>query len=848
MAIALLTSPGHVGADDLASSMLLRARRRTDSAALGERLGGAAVELAQILPELRELLPGLPEPLSLESEGARFRLFDATAGFLRSTSMDQPIVLFLDDLHAADAPSLLLFQFLARELGNARILALGAYRDLDPIPSQLLTTTFAEIAREPATHRLSLSGLSEGDVASYVALTATGISSTELVAALHEETDGNPLFVGEIVRLASVEGGGSEPGAKARLAVPQSVRDVISRRLAHLSDECNRILRLASVIGREFALNALAEVSGISEGQLLDELDEAMTARVVSDVPDVPERLRFSHVLIRDTLYEGLTTARRVRLHRRVVETLEALYGDQSARHLTELAHHSIAGSDFGKGLHYARRAAEQARASLAYEEAVRLYEMALDALDLAAPESDNARCELLLALGDAESAGDSLAAKRTFLEAANIARRLDLPHELARAAAGYGGRMPWARAGGDDQLVPLLEAGLEAIADSDVALRARLLARLAGALRDEHSRDRRDGLSNEAVELARRTGNLAALAYALDGRAAAIIAPDTVDECLALGTELRDVALSIGDAERVLAGHWNRFIAQVMLGDLVKAELDLAAATRIADDLGLPVEHHQVLATRAMLAMTTGRFVEAEELIVTAFAIGERAQPEMAVPTYALHRHTLNDLQGDSIEVERSLQELIAKYPARPVFRCALVHLHARQGNAVDARRTLDDLAQDDFSTLPFDQEWLYSMSLVAETCVLLNDSSPAATLYGMLEPWAMFNAADHPEAIRGSVSRYLGLLAENLGREDEAAGHYEVALEQNATMGVRPWCAHTQRDFARLLQARDAAGDGERAIELLEAAVITYRELGMHADEAGAASMLLGSGPTTT
>ena len=128
---------------------------------------------------------------------------------------------------------------------------------------------------------------------------------------------------------------------------------------------------------------------------------------------------------------------------------------------------------------------------------------------------------------------------------------------------------MPWARAGEADRLVPLLETGLAALADDDVELRARLLARLAGALRDDHSRDRRDRLSAEAVELARRAENDAALAFALDGRVGAIIAPDTIAECLALSSELCDVAMRIGDRERLVAGHWNRFMAHVLFGDI---------------------------------------------------------------------------------------------------------------------------------------------------------------------------------------------------------------------------------------------------------------------------------------
>ena len=234
----------------------------------------------------------------------------------------------------------------------------------------------------------------------------------------------------------------------------------------------------------------------------------------------------------------------------------------------------------------YARRAGDRALALLAYEEAARLYEMALDALELAEPD-ERMRCELLLLLGEAEiRAGNSPVAKQIFLDAAGIARRVGLSPELARAAVGYGGRIVWARAESDDRLVSLLEEGLAALSKQDVELRARLLARLAGALRDEHSRQRRDNLSREAVELARRTGDSAALAYALAGRAHAIIAPDTVAECLALASELCDVAARSGDSERLVAGHMLRIMAHLIVGDVREAAADLAAASRAADEL----------------------------------------------------------------------------------------------------------------------------------------------------------------------------------------------------------------------------------------------------------------------
>jgi hypothetical protein len=698
----------------------------------------------------------------------------------------------------------------------------------------------AAVTSEPVTRRLSLGGLSERELEAFVELTAYEIASPELVAALHEETEGNPLFVGEIVRLLSVEGVPSESAAEVRLAIPQSVRDVIARRLSHLSEECNRVLVFASVLGREFALDALARLAGISEDELLDLLDEAMAARVVSDLAGGPGRLRFAHVLIRDTLYDGLTSARRVRLHRLAVEALEALYGEAPAPYLAELAHHSIAGRDFAKGLRYAWRAGDRALALLAYEESARLYATALEALDVAGPSDDRARCELLSALGEAEArAGDSQAAKRAFLEAAGIARRLGLTRELARAAVGYGGRIVWARAGDDARLVPLLEEALAAVAEDDVELRARLLARLAGALRDVPSRERREKLSGEAVELARRTGNPAALAYALDGRAASIVAPDTVAECLTLGSELCEVAKRIGDRERVAAGHSHRLIAQLLVGDVRGAEVELAAASRIAQELRQPAQLWQYCASRAMLALAAGRLSEAEELVPRAFALGQRAQPTAATPVYVLQRFTLLDFRGGLEAVEPAIRELVAEYPARLMFRCALALLHARLGRTLEANRALDDLAGDDFSVLPFDQEWLYGMSLLAETSALLGDTDSASVLYRLLVPWATLNVADVGEGIRGSVARYLGILATMTKSWPEAELHFETALAMNERMGALPWLTHTRSDYARMLIGREEPGDGRRALQLAGRALEAYRSLGMDSFAAEAARL---------
>jgi len=277
------------------------------------------------------------------------------------------------------------------------------------------------------------------------------------------------------------------------------------------------------------------------------------------------------------------------------------------------------------------------------------------------------------------------------------------------------------------------------------------------------------------------------------------------------------------------MSAHMDRIIAKLQIGDVRGAQEEVDAASRIARELKQPAQLWQVGSTEALLALAAGRLGEAEELIERTFAFGEHAQPTAAFPVHALQRHTLAEFRGTFEGVEPAIRNMVAEYPARPVFRCALALLHARLGRLPEAKRELDDLAWDDFSALPFDQEWLYGMSLLAETCALLDARDSAAVIHRLLLPWAELNAVDVGEGMRGSVFRYLGLMATTTEHWDEAARYFEDALEMNERMGAWPWLAHTQHDYARMLLARGSPADRERAQQLLDAALTTYRELGM-------------------
>ena len=801
--------------------------RESDATALAAQLGAGAPELAQIVPDLRQRFPDLPPPARVEPEGARFRLFEATAEFLGNAGEQRPIVLVLDDLHAADPPSLLLLRFLARELGSTRLLLLGAYRSVDPLPGPHLTEMLTEVAREPVSRRLSLTGLSESEVAAYLNEAASDMASPQLAAALHGRTEGNPLFVGETVRLLSIEGAVSESIEQSRRTIPQSVRDVIGRRLTHLAQESNRLLLLASVLGREFPLDVLALLGGVSDDELLVWLDEAIAARVVSDVHDSPGRLQFAHVLIRDTLYDGLTSARRPRLHKLAVAALEQLNEDHPGPHLGALAHHSIAAGEHVKGLRYARQAANRAVELLAYDEAARLFGLALEALAKQPPVDPATRSELLIARGDALArAGGMADAREMFLAACDLARTGRLPEAFARAALGYGGNSGWQRVAGDNRLVPLLEEALRILGEDGPLLRARLLARLAGALRDEPSLEPRSSLSREAVEIARRLGDKETLAYTLTSLFMATWGPD-VEELVTIAEEVGRLADETGSTDAALdALTLKGVVAWLTLAD--EAETTDTAYHTLAGQLGQAAPQWQGAMQNALWALFRGEFANAEELEEQALRSGY-ARSSDADCSYRLAMFIMRRAQGRLAEVESLIREAVDQYPGYRSFRCFIPLLELELGRENEARRAFDELADAEFAALPRDSEWLFCLALLAELAAHLHDHDRAAVLYRLLGPYARVNAMAAGEVALGPVARYLGILAATTSRWEEAAGHFEHAIAMNAKMGARPALAHTQHDYARMLLARDQRGDREKALELIRGAVSIYQELGM-------------------
>ena len=363
--------------------------RECDARRLESELGYGAADIADVVPEIKSKVTGIKPLPPLEPEAARFRLFDSITTFLKNAAQVQPIMLVLDDLHWADRSTILLLEFLVRELGESRFLVVGCYREVEMAGQRILSETLANLSREPVFRRQSLSGLKQQDTGPFVEAVAGVQISRESAATLYAQTEGNPFFLTEAIRLLAERGElESHPAEGLReIQLTQGVREVIGQRLRQLSEACNQALSVASLIGREFDFNLLVSLSEEdTEDRVLEALEEALAASVIQEPPRTIGRYQFTHALIQETLKQELSTARRARLHARIGHALEDLYGANAKIHAAELAYHfaqaeMILGPSKLAG--YSLLAGEEALASHAYEDALAYFERGLAARNI---------------------------------------------------------------------------------------------------------------------------------------------------------------------------------------------------------------------------------------------------------------------------------------------------------------------------------------------------------------------------------------------------------------------------------------------------------------------------------
>ncbi|MFI0354706.1 ATP-binding protein [Actinomadura sp. 9N407] len=705
----------------------------------------------------------------------RFRLHLAVGDYLAGLAGRAPLLLVLDDLHWADEETLALLTVLPRRLRDLPVLLVGTFRQTET--PERLTDAFAALARhEPL--RIALAGLPAADVAALVRATcATEVGDDEL-AAIAERTGGNPFFTRETARLLDAEG----PAAATRL-VPAGVGDVLRHRIGRLPESAQTILRYAAVVGREADLGLLTDVSGGDEDAVIDAVEAGLATGLVTE--PAAGRIRFAHALVRDTLYTGLSRARRTRLHGQVAGALE----DRRPDEVAAIAHHHLeaGAADPAKAVHYARLAAEEAESRFAHRAAADLWVRAAESLGAGA--SPHERLELeAAAIRSSALAGSVVKARERRLRALRQARTLGDPALLARVIVSFDVPTLWTSReyGTLDQDV--IDAAEEALAglDGDAGMRIRLLTTLALELEGEQH-DRGLTAADEAVRTARALGRPELLAIALNGRYInGYRTADGLPERHRLATELLDLATAHDLGTYRVLGHLQLQQACIAGRDLEAARRHREEGMRLAEQYGLPLLGLIADWYDALGHAFAARFGDAEQAYRrVGVAIGETGIWSSERGMALLGVFCLRLIQGRAGELVEEARWLWERWrhvgATADLYALAL----ADAGRTADARQVVRGAG-------PVRLDYFYDlvMALRGRRAIALDDPCTAAEAYEALLPYRDHIAGGGTAVVTiGPVAQTLGDLAIFLDRPGAAVGHYRHAAGIAARIGASSW-----------------------------------------------------------
>ena len=789
---------------------------------LGERGDVASLEagLAQILPEASA---GDTDDPALQPEQARFRLLESVRHLLVRITADSPVMLILEDLHAADKDSLNLLHYIARHAASMPLLMVGTYREIEARASKK-TQALWRTGRDATVLRLQRLG--EPDVRQFLRQQVSNVPDDAAVQRLLQTTTGNPLFLTELVGLLSH--GGSD--AITRVPLPDNVQQVIRQQIALLPDATVEALSAASVFGREFVPERLSGITGETEDGLLQELQAALDAEFIRPLAD--GGYRFGHVLCRDVLYQDLSATRCRQLHLKCAEQLQTLIDAGDSDSWSSLANHLLSAGPEHRlaAIAALRNAAARARDRLAFDEAAALLQRTLIAFGEGPKYDPVARCRLLVDCARALLVtGDIQAGQEHCREAFAIARTVDDPVLMSDVALAWGSAIVVARV--DRQLVAALEECLSRLPVDDAAMRSRVQARLAGALQPATDPSGPMAMAREAIALARTTGDDEVLYEVLRYAIAALMDFAPVAERIALNSEFGALATKFRDVPQQFR---SRLLATIDASENADREmLDHAveACSSLADTIGLPHYQWRSASVRAMQAIIDGKFERAKELLDRAWELAERAEDLQAHITLSIQQFALL-VEWDSpaamplADIEARLRTAYeggirdAEFFVAPFIavykQCEDEHF-AKQFVANEPLVERTFAGGDRYSLTALGQIALNAGDLLlAERCydTLLNYREDCATLGLMGSCWC------------GPIAFALGTIAVGLGRPEDAKGHFDKALAIATGMRAQPYMARIHASAAELArEARDTAGANEHA----GAAESLIRELGL-------------------
>ena len=801
-------------------------------------VGGAVAWLTAIAPDIASELPQeeLPRTAMGTGEG-RFHIYDALAQLLGRAARSSGLVIVLDDLHLADEASLLALAFIAGMVRETGVLILGTYRegDLAPAGSEQEASPLAQLAGTSRT--IALAGLDFEHVARLIAARTEGEAPEALVERVHELTSGNPLFVSELLNLLEAQGSLADSQiAPEALALPKGISDAISQRLAPLPVRGRRALSVGAVIGSSFRAATLARAAGIPGAELLEHLDQAAQLGLVRPLAEPADGYAFSHGLVQATLYEALPRGRRCALHAAVGEALEHDYDVAAGAGLAEVAYHFLAAAPAGdeeKAVAYARRAAERAVETFAYDQAITLYSRSLELVD---SSRGSERVSLLQALGEAQMrSGDTDAARATLQRAAEAARAYGDPAALARAALASN---IWGLSFGvDEPLVRVAEEAVEQLEGGDSpGLLACVKGQLAAAIYWSGDLERRERLADEALALARaeheRAGSIESarmLGYVLGRYLLARWGPRSADRDFAVSDELLELARQIRDAElEILARNW-RVSVLLETGSFAAVDQEISRVEQMATELRQPRAMVFLPLHHATRAGTAGRFEEAERLNTESMQIGLGVHGTVGALAGRAQLVCIRLQQGRLAELEGPVTAIANAHPAMVAWGCVRALILVQSARHAEAGAELERLLASGLDGIPKDNLHIVALAILAEVAAELGDQPRGDELRSWLEPYAGRWVVSPGAAALWPVDRSLGRLATVAGAPERALEHIARARDQAARAGARPSIALAALDEARLLLAGGRPDDRQRVIALAGEARKLAQELGM-------------------
>lgn len=805
--------------------------------------------LVQMVPRLADTL-GQPHPPSpIDPEAARYVWFGAVEGMLRAAGNLAPVVLVLDDLQWADLPSLHLLRHVASSENPTRLLTIGVYREFGVGAIHPLAKLLGDARRWPNSERIELRGIDLQDLQAMMEQTAGRRLKNKglmLRDALLSETDGNPLFLAELLQHMMdvgsvwVDGGDWLTSDEFRADdLPVSVREVIGQRVARLGDPARRALMCASVMGRDFDFRLLASISDLGENDLLDILDAAIDAALV--VNTGTSKYSFVHAMVGHAIYDMLAPTRRARLHREVAEAIEQDEHQRSDQKSIVLAHHWAETNDpdsAQKAIEHARAAGDQALRQLAPDEALRWYTRVNSLLEQNPVDDPLLSCQLLVGIGQAQrQAGDS-AYRESLLSAARMARRLGATDLLVAAVLANSRGFVSTVGAMDADRVEMLEAACDEVQDTMSSDRALLISLLALELTFEGNYERRKELADRALAISRAVGDPAARCGVINNIRQAIEVPETLSERLTLTAEAFETAGRVGDPVLMCVCALNRTFTLYQASQVAAGDDILNVAREIAETLGQTMLRWWVTLYEVDRACAAGDLNEAERFANRALELGRLGgQPDVLL-FYTSQIGALRMMQGRAAEIVDLVRPLVTDGSTLSTYSMFLALLFCDLDRPDEARVLLETSVANRFSSVPYDTFWLPSLCVAAYVAFEVGWSEAAEPLFEALAPYA-----DQVPIVGSTrwcqVSYVLGLLASTLDRPDDADAYLQEALEAHARMGSK-WClAKTQQSWGEILADRSHAEARRKAAVLLSEALNTaeehdYRHIALRAERA--------------